>query len=170
MGEIPRKSITENIAPSKLGVYCRAVSWVTAQVFAGGGDIIPENWAEFQAQTGVAVVVSLRAGSPDAFSPPPPLAHLWLPADDSEALTEAQWLLAAQTVDTAVRAGQRALLHCRLGMHRLRPLFAAYLIYAGQTPKAALREVEKKPWLKPYTGDPARLAEFARRVRPTDPP
>lgn len=145
------------------------MSWVAEGVFAGGGDVIPDTWAEFQGRTGIAVVVSLRAARPDDFSPPPPLAHLWLPGEDAEQLSLDQWLLAAQVVDTAVRAGRRALLHCRLGLHRLRPLFAAYLIYTGQTARAALREVEKKPWLKPYAGDPVRLDEFARRVRPAGP-
>lgn len=139
---------------------------MTERIFAGGGDIIPDSWADFRQQTGVAVVVSLRAEGPDLFCPPAPLAHLWLPGEDGERLSLDQWLLAARTVETAVQAGQRVLLHCRLGLHRLRPLFAAYLIYSGQTAKAALREVEKKPWLKPYTGDPARLEEFARRIRP----
>lgn len=140
------------------------MTWVSDHVFVAGGDVIPSGWDEFQRQTGISVVVSLRADGPDTFSPPPPLAYLWLPGDDAEGLTLDHWLIGAQFLDAAVKLNRRALLHCRLGLHRTRALFAAYLVYSGKSPKAALREVKQKPWMKPYTVDATRLEELARRL------
>lgn len=139
------------------------MTWVTDHLFVSGGDLIAETWADFQNQTGITVVVSLRADGPDTFGPPFPLAYLWLPADDAEELTLDAWRMGAQFIDAAVRMNRRLLLHCRLGLHRVRPLFAAYLIHTGKSVKATLREVEERPWMKPYRGQAARLEEFARQ-------
>lgn len=141
------------------------MTWVSDHVFVAGGDVIPDGWADFQRQTGISVVVSLRAGGPDTFSPPPPLAYLWLPGDDAEGLTLDHWLIGAQFQDAAVQLNRRALVHCRLGLHRTRALYAAYLVFSGKSPKAALREVKQKPWLPHYAGDPTRLEEYHARVQ-----
>ena len=139
------------------------MTWVNDHLFVAGGDLIAETWADFQNQTGITVVVSLRAEGPENFGPPLPLAYLWLPADDAEELSLDGWRLGAQFIEAAVTLNRRVLLHCRLGLHRVRPLFAAYLVHTGKSVRAALREVEERPWMKPYRGDPERLEEFARK-------
>jgi hypothetical protein len=52
------------------------------------------------------------------------------------------------------------LLHAPKGVHRTRPLVAAHLVLQGKTVARVLREMEQRPWLPPYKGDPALLDQL----------
>lgn len=138
--------------------------WVHDSIYAAGGDHLPETWTEFQHQTGILAVVHLREGRPDRFSSPLPDGFLWLNVAKEDQLTDQQLWLAARFVDDALGAGARVLLHGHYGMQRTRPLYAAYRILKGKSLPATLREVEQRPWLKPYRGGAERLARFAEWI------
>lgn len=137
------------------------MTWVHDSIYAAGGDYLPSAWAEFQRQTGVRTVIHLREEHPDRFSPPFPSVFLWLAVVDEASLTHDDLLLAARVMDESVRGGGRVLLHCHRGMQRTRPLYAAYRVYNGKSVRAAIREVEERPWVKPYRGGQERMERFA---------
>jgi hypothetical protein len=137
------------------------MTWVTDHIFVAGGEFVVEAWREFQAQTGISAVVTIAAEAPGLFADPPPWAWLWLPLADEGAYTLEHLDLGAAFVERALRAGRRVLLHGPQGMHRARPLFAACLLSGGKSLARVLREVEQRPWLPPYKGDPALLEAFA---------
>jgi protein-tyrosine phosphatase len=51
-------------------------------------------------------------------------------------------LLGVQFIDTAVQAGQRVLVHCKMGIGRSPTMIAAYFVWKGQTVNDAIRQVE----------------------------
>jgi hypothetical protein len=141
--------------------YTRRMTWVADHIFAAGGDFVVESWMEFQAQTGLSAVVTVSAQTPGLFSDPVPWAWLWLPLPDEAAYTLAHLDLGVSFIERALQAGQSVLLHGPKGLPRTRPLFAAHLLASGRSLKRVLREVEQRPWLPPYHGDPALLEAFA---------
>lgn len=118
------------------------LKWVTRTVAVSGGNIVAASWPEIRAQTGVSAVVNLRAEQEDHFLPPLPEAYLWLPVEDYMNPSLPQLLLGAQFVETAVRAGHKVLIHCRMGLGRSRTLASAYLIWTGRSVDEAILQVE----------------------------
>src|SRR3972149_1245946 len=54
------------------------MTWVQDGIFAGGGEALPEGWADFAAQTGITAILHLRADAPAVFRGPSPASFLWL--------------------------------------------------------------------------------------------
>ena len=144
------------------------MTWVQDGIFAGGGEALPQGWADFAAQTGITAILHLRPGSPAAFDGPTPESYLWMDvaAEDQASLVD-RLLVGAFVADCLAR-GQRVLLHASLGRHRTRWTFVAYRICSGAAPRAAMRQASQPPWLGPYVTDESsweRLAEEVRRLR-----
>ena len=141
------------------------MTWVQDGIFAGGGEGLPEGWADFAAQTGITAILHLRPQAPAVFQGPTPASFLWLDvaAEDQASLTER--LLAGAFVEACLEHGQRVLLHASLGRHRTRWAFVAYRIWSGATVSAILRQASQPPWLSPYNTDRARWEALAHEVR-----
>jgi hypothetical protein len=137
------------------------MTWATDAIFVAGGDLVMEGWRDFQAQTGVSAIVAIAAAAPGLFTDPLPWAWLWLPLADEGAYTLEHLGLGADFIDHALRAGRKVLLHGPQGRHRARPLLAAHLLASGKSLARVLREIEQRPWLAPYKGDPELLRQFA---------
>jgi hypothetical protein len=138
------------------------MTWVADRIFVAGGDFVVESWRDFQAQTEVSAVVTIAAEAPGIFADPLPWAWLWLPLPEEAAYTLEHLDLGVAFIGRALEAGKSVLLHGPKGLHRTRPLFAAHLLAEGRSMPRVLREVEQRPWLPPYHGDPALLEAFAR--------
>jgi protein-tyrosine phosphatase len=75
-----------------------------------------------------------------------------------------RWL-AARFIDRCLQEGQKVLLHCREGRHRVRWAFVAYLIYSGKGVRGTLSHVADRPWLSPYRTDSESWEAFSEHVR-----
>jgi hypothetical protein len=137
--------------------------WVTDSIFVAGGDFVREFWADFQNQAGVSAVITVSAEGPVVYMNPLPWAALWLPVDDEAGYSLDQLALGVSFIEAALIAGRKVLLHGPKGVHRTRPLVASHLMSGGKSLARALREVEEKPWLPPYKGDPALLEQLNLR-------
>lgn len=142
-----------------------SVTWVHADIYAGGGDHIPETWAQFADQTRIAAILHLRPGKAARFEGPMPAGFLWLNiGDESEAGMEERWL-AGRYLQECLEAGQKVLIHSSLGRHRTRWAYVAYGIYSGRAAKAVLRQAAQSPWLSPYHTDTAGWQAFEQAVK-----
>ncbi len=142
-----------------------SVTWVDGDIYAGGGDHIPETWAEFADQTRITAVLHLRPGRAAHFDGPIPHEFLWLNiGDESEAGLPERWL-AGRYLDECLQAGRRVLIHSSLGRHRTRWAYVAYGIYAGRASKSVLRAAAQSPWLSPYHTDTEAWKAFEEAVR-----
>jgi hypothetical protein len=141
------------------------MTWVQDGIFAGGGEALPEGWADFAAQTGITAILHLRPGAPANFRGPTPHSFLWLPVSTEGQADVADRLLAGAFVASCMARGERVLLHASLGRHRTRWAFVAYRIWSGALPHAALRQASQPPWLSPYATDEAAWENLARAVR-----
>jgi len=144
------------------------MTWVQDGIFAGGGEALPEGWADFAAQTGITAILHLRADAPAVFRGPSPASFLWLAiaAEDQAGLPDR--LLAGAFVAACREKGQRVLLHASPGRHRTRWAFVAYRVWSGAVPAAAVQQAAQAPWLAPYATDEAAwetMAEAVRRMR-----
>jgi hypothetical protein len=137
------------------------MTWATDEVFVAGGDFVVESWREFQSQSGVSAVITLSTEKPGEFTPPWLWALLWLPVEAENTYTLDLLRLGVQFIEAALAAGHKVLLHSPKGVHRTRPLVAAHLIARGKSVARAVREMEQKPWLPPYQGDPQLLEQFS---------
>ena len=117
-------------------------TWVTEQIATGGAAISPDNWRALAEEMGITAVVNLRAEYQDVFAAPLPVAYLWLPVEDHKDPTPEQMLAGVQFIHAAVKAGQRVLIHCKMGIGRSPTLAAAYLIWTGTPVDEAIRKVE----------------------------
>jgi hypothetical protein len=140
------------------------MTWVTDSIFVAGGDFVREFWADFQSQAGVSAVVTVSAEGPLAYVNPLPWAALWLPVDDEAAYSLDQLALGVSFIEAALAAGRKVLLHGPKGVHRTRPLVAGQMLSGGKSMPRVLREMEEKPWLPPYKGDPALLEQLSLRL------
>ena len=116
--------------------------WVTEQVAISGAAISSGNWHKLVDEMDISAVVNLRSEYQDVFTPPMPIAYLWLPVKDHTNPTLEQLLLGAQFIDTAVQNGQRVLIHCKMGIGRSPTMAAAYLVSTGLSVDEAARQVE----------------------------
>lgn len=116
-------------------------SWITEQVAIGGAGITPDNWHEFIDDLKITAIVNLRREYQDSFTPPDPMAYLWLPVEDLTDPTPEQLLLGVQFIDTVVKANQHVLIHCKMGIGRSPTLAAAYLIWTGFSIHKAVHKV-----------------------------
>ncbi len=139
------------------------MTWVTDQIFVAGGAFVVETWKDFQAQTGVSAIITIGTEAPGIFVDPLPWAWLWLPVADELGYTLAHLTLGVAFIDQARAAGRTLLLHGPKGQHRARPLVAAHLLASGKSLARVLREVELRPWLPPYKGDPSLLEAFLQQ-------
>jgi hypothetical protein len=136
------------------------MTWVTEHVFVAGGEFVVEGWREFQSQTDVSAIITIADDGPGVFTDPRPWAWLWLPVADEGAYTLDTLALGVDFIRRALAAGRKVLLHGPRGLHRARPLAAAHLLATGRSLARVLREVERRPWLPPYHGDPDLLRQF----------
>jgi hypothetical protein len=141
------------------------LSWVHDRIFAAGGSQIPKTWQAFQDQTGIDAVVHLSPGAPVPFIGPTPAAFLWLDVDDEDAADIQVRMLAGGFVLDCLRDGRTVLLHSRLGRHRTRWVFVAFLLCSGVSLTRALSEAAERPWLAPYRTDKARWQALADGLR-----
>ena len=121
------------------------VDWITERVATSGAELTAESWRELREETGITAVVNLRSEYQDLFARPFPIAYLWLPGTDFTDPEPDQLLMAARFIDTAVAAGRRVLVHCRLGIGRSPTVVAAWLLYTGIPASEAIRQVEEAP-------------------------
>jgi hypothetical protein len=119
--------------------------WVTEQIAVSGTEITGGVWCELSKETGITAVLNLRSEHQDVFTPPMPTAYLWLPVEDFTDPSMEQLLIGSRFVDTAVIAGDRVLIHCKLGIGRSPTMAAAYLVWTGLSAKDAIRQVEEAP-------------------------
>lgn len=136
------------------------MTWATDQIFVAGGDFVAERWGDVQAQTGVSAILTVSAEKPGEFTNPLPWALLWLPIAEEGAYTLEHLRLGVAFIENALAAQRKLLLHGPQAMHRVRPLVAAHLLAGGKSLLRVLREMEQRPWLPPYKGDPALLEQF----------
>jgi len=121
------------------------VDWITERVATSGAELTAETWRALREETGITAVVNLRSEYQDVFDRPFPIAYLWLPVTDFTDPQPDQLLMAARFIDTAVAAGRRVLVHCRLGVGRSPTVVAAWLLYTGLPAAEAIRQVEEAP-------------------------
>jgi len=144
------------------------MTWVQDGIFAGGGEALPDGWADFAAQTGITAILHLRPDAPAVFRGPSPASFLWLAiaAEDQAGLPDR--LLAGAFVAACLERGQRVLLHASPGRHRTRWAYVAYRVWSCVAPGTALRQAAQAPWLAPYATDESaweRMAEAVRNLR-----
>lgn len=140
------------------------MSWVTEQVFAAGGTMIPCDWARFKLETGIDAVLHMNPVAPTPFEGPDPERFLWLDAADEEGADLAMRKAAGRFIFQAVHDGYRVLLHATPGRHRARWAYVAYLILDGRRPASAVRMAAEQPWLAPYSTDMAQWEAFYRSL------
>lgn len=142
-----------------------SVTWVHTDIYAGGGDHIPETWAQFADQTRISAILHLRPGKAARFDGPLPAGFLWLNiGDESQAGMDERWL-AGRFLHDCLQAGQKVLIHSSLGRHRTRWAYVAYGIYSGRAAESVLRQAAESPWLSPYHTDTARWQAFEQAVK-----
>ncbi len=117
-------------------------NWITEQIAVSGAAITPDRWPQLAEEMGISAVINLRKESQDVFVQPFPVAYLWLPVEDHTDPTLEQILLGVQFIDTAVQAGKRVLVHCKMGIGRSPTMAAAYFVWKDQTVTDAIRQVE----------------------------
>ena len=140
------------------------MTWVHDNIYAAGGMHIPSNWGDFADQTGVTGVLHLAPDRAARFLGSSPEVFLWLNITDEYQAASSERLLAGRFLIECVAEGRRVLLHSSLGRHRTRWAFVAYLIIAGRSVRAALRQAAKPPWLSPYHTDTAGWESFAETL------
>jgi hypothetical protein len=145
------------------------LTWVDDQVFAAGGEHVARTWADFSAQTGIRAVLHLSPVSPAQFDGPAPEAFLWMAVSDEPDADHEARLLAGRYIADCVRGGWKVLLHSSLGLHRVRWAYVAFRLIEGQSLQAALRQVEKPPWLAPYRTDLPTWKAFWSEIGGRDP-
>jgi hypothetical protein len=141
------------------------LTWVHDNIYAAGGMHIPSNWGAFADQTGVTGVLHLAPDSAAKFFGSSPEVFLWLNIADESQAASRERLLAGRFLFECVAEGRRVLLHSSLGRHRTRWAFVAYLLIAGSSVRAALRQAADLPWLSPYHTDTAAWEAFAETLR-----
>jgi len=141
------------------------LTWVHDQIFAAGGEHIPNTWGEFAEQTGVNAVLHMRPGSPALFHGPPPEIFLWLDVEREEQVGLSERRVTGRFLVEMLAQGRRVLLHSSLGRHRTRWAFVAYCIQSGQSARAALRRAADRPWLSPYHTDEDAWQDFAQLMQ-----
>jgi dual specificity MAP kinase phosphatase len=114
--------------------------WITDDVAIAGAGISPENWPELQPYN-FGAVVNLRSEYQDSFGEPLPKAYLWIPTEDFVNPAPELLLMGAQFIDGAVKAGNKVLIHCKMGIHRSGTMAVAYLIFTGLSKEAAIRKL-----------------------------
>ncbi len=117
-------------------------NWITEQIAVSGAAITPDRWPQLAEEMGISAVINLRKEHQDVFVQPFPVAYLWLPVEDHTDPTLEQILLGVQFIDTAVQAGKRVLVHCKMGIGRSPTMAAAYFVWKDQTVTDAIRQVE----------------------------
>lgn len=135
--------------------------WVNEFIFAAGGDMPVEQWREFKMQLGLSAVITIGDDAPGLFVDPRPWAWLWLPVADEASYALEHFELGVGFLRHAAQHQRKVLLHGGRGMHRARPLVAAFLLGQGQTLPEVLRTLEQRPWLPPYKGEVALLERWA---------
>lgn len=145
------------------------MTWVHDQIFAAGGDHIPNTWGSFADQTGISVVIHLSGGKPANFNGPSPTGFLWLDIDEeTNAPVEAR-LLAGRFLLECVEADQQVLIHSSQGRHRTRWVYVAFRLTSGARLRPTLRKAGEAPWMSPYTTDLDAWEAFEQALRvPTD--
>lgn len=141
------------------------MTWVQEQIYAAGGEHIPEDWAAFHHQTGISAILHLNPGHPVDFRGPPPLAFLWMDVDREGEVDQGKRWDAGMFLHTCTTSNMLVLVHSTQGWHRIRWAVVAYLIISGKTVKGAISQVEKKPWLSPYHTRLDEWHEFHRFVK-----
>lgn len=141
------------------------MTWVDENIYAAGGMHIPSNWGAFADQTGVTGVLHLAPDRAAKFIGSSPKVFLWLNVADESQAASSERLLAGRFLFECVAEGRRVLLHSSLGRHRTRWAFVAYLLIAGSSVRAALRQAADLPWLSPYHTDTAAWEAFAETLR-----
>jgi hypothetical protein len=140
------------------------LTWVHDNIYAAGGMHIPSNWDAFADQTGVTGILHLAPDHPTRFIGASPELFLWLNIADENQAASNERLLAGRFLFECVAEGRRVLLHSSLGRHRTRWAFVAYLLIAGSTVRAALRQAADLPWLSPYHTDKEAWEAFAETL------
>ncbi len=141
------------------------MTWVHKDIYAGGGDHIPETWAQFADQTRISAILHLRPGKAARFDGPLPAEFLWLNIDDETGAGMDDLWLAGRFLHDCLEAGQKVLIHSSLGRHRTRWAYVAYGIYSGRAANSVLRQAAQSPWLSPYHTDTARWQAFQQAVK-----
>lgn len=136
------------------------MAWATDQIFVAGGDFVTEHWPDFQRQTGIDAIITVAKDAPGVFANPAPWAWLWLPVEDEAGYRLDQLQMGVQFIEAALAGKRTVLLHGPQGVHRTRPLVAAYWLAQGKTLARVLREAQERPWLPPYKGEVSVLEQF----------
>lgn len=116
--------------------------WINEQIAVSGIRISPDTWQELHETEGITAIVNLCSESQDDFGHPPPVAYLWLPVEDFTSPAMELMRIGSVFIDTAVKSGERVLIHCRLGIGRSPTMAAAYLVWTGISVDEAIRRVE----------------------------
>lgn len=140
------------------------MTWIHDQIYAAGGEHLPNHWSSFVEQTGVDSILHLQAGTPAKFLGPIPASFLWMNLElEAEVGLEERWL-AAVFINLHVENGRIILIHSSHPLHRVRWTYVAYQIFKGRSVQASLKEVEQKPWLAPYHTDRENWDRFKQLV------
>ena len=141
------------------------LTWVHNNIYAGGGDHIPNDWAAFRDQTDISAILHLNPVEPVHFQGPSPLAYLWMNVDREVEVDQRKRWEAGSFIRSCVCANYRVLIHSSRGRHRVRWVYVAYLIVSGSSVKGAISEVEEKPWLSPYHTELGEWHKFHQNVK-----
>ena len=123
-------------------------SWVIENQLAGmsypGSVASLEDDAEFLAEQGISLLISLTGGVPD----PAVLARhqietLHLPVEDFHPPTLQQQIDFVEKTKETLDRGGRVGVHCAAGIGRTGTMLATYLVSLGSTPEDAIAEVRE---------------------------
>jgi len=94
--------------------------------------------------------------------------HLWLPTKEHEVPSQAQLLIGAHAIQSAILKDKTVYVHCEKGHARSVTVVGAYLILEGKTPEEALKLIkEKRDVTHPGEEHLAALQEFSTSLPPS---
>ncbi len=130
-----------------------------------GGALAAGDWQRLHEQ-GVRIDLSLQEEARDDFGATPPLAELWLPAEDCSMPSIDQLSLAASFIGMAVRLGTGIVVHCKHGIGRAPMTVACYFVTQGMATREAIEFVRaRRPIVEPNRGQIEVVRDFERLRR-----
>lgn len=98
----------------------------------------------FQKLLSLGILVDVNVEAENEEDPTGMEIHLWLPTKEHEVPTQAQLLVGARAIQSAIQKDKTVYVHCEKGHARSVTVVAAYLVLEGEKPADALKLIKEK--------------------------